>query len=80
MTDFDIFDAPDPWGPWTYAGSWTTWKTRPGKKEWQGGYQPGILSKGTGPESFWFTVSGQNKKPNITYNCNLGKIILKLNR
>ena len=80
MTDFDVFDAPHPWGPWTYSGSWTTWKTRPGRKEWQGGYQPGIISKGTGPDSFWFTVSGQNKKPNITYTYNLGKMILKLKR
>jgi len=78
MTDFDVFDAPNPWGPWTYAGSWTTWKTRPGVKEWQGGYQPGIIAKGTGPDSFWFTVSGQNKKPNITYTYNLGKMILNL--
>ncbi|HET6559277.1 MAG TPA: hypothetical protein VFG54_18280, partial [Prolixibacteraceae bacterium] len=78
MTDFDVFDAPHPWGPWTYAGSWTTWKTRPGVKEWQGGYQPGIISKGTGPDSYWFTISGQNKKPNITYTYNLGKMILKL--
>lgn len=78
MTDFDVFDAPHPWGPWTYAGSWTTWKTRPGIKEWQGGYQPGIISKGTGPDYYWFTISGQNKKPNITYSYNLGKMILKL--
>jgi len=80
MTDFDVFDAPHPWGPWTYAGSWTTWKTHPGKKEWQGGYQPGIIAKGTGPDSFWFTVSGQNKKPNITYTYNLGKMILNLKK
>ena len=78
MTDFDVFDAPNPWGPWTYAGSWTTWMYRPGKIEWQGGYQPGIIAKGTGPDSFWFTVAGQNEKPRITYSCNLGKIIMKL--
>jgi hypothetical protein len=78
MTDLDVFDAPYPWGPWTFAGNWTSWKTRPGVKEWQGGYQPGIISKGTGPDFYWFTVSGQNKKPNITYNYNLGKMILKL--
>lgn len=78
MTDFDVFDAPHPWGPWTYAGSWTTWKTLPGVKEWQGGYQPGIISKGLGENSYWFTISGQNKKPNIPYTYNLGKMILKL--
>lgn len=78
MTDFDVFDAPHPWGPWTYAGSWTTWKTRPGVKEWQGGYQPGMVSKGLGNNYYWFTISGQNKKPNIPYTYNLGKMILKL--
>ena len=78
MTDFDVFDAPHPWGPWTYAGSWTTWHTRPGKKEWQGGYQPGMITKGTGPDTFWFTVSGQNKKPLVTYSYNLGKMHMKL--
>jgi hypothetical protein len=80
MTDFDVFDAPNPWGPWTYSGTWTNWKTRPGKKEWQGGYQPGIISKGTGPDYFWFTVSGQNQRPNITYSCNLGKMMLRLRK
>lgn len=80
MTDFDVFDAPHPWGPWTYSGTWTNWKTRPGKKEWQGGYQPGIISKGTGPDYFWFTVSGQNQRPNITYSCNLGKMMLRLRK
>lgn len=78
MTDFDVFDSPHPWGPWTYAGSWTTWKTRPGVKEWQGGYQPGIISKGLGENFYWFTISGQNKKPNIPYTYNLGKMILKM--
>jgi hypothetical protein len=78
MTDFDVFDAPNPWGPWTYSGSWTTWYTRPGKKEWQGGYQPGMITKGTGPDTFWFTVAGQNKKPLVTYSYNLGKMHMKL--
>ena len=78
LTDKDIFDAPKPWGPWTYAGSWTNWMNRPGKKEWQGGYQPGIISKDTGPDSFWFTVSGQNKKPYMTYKLNIGRMILVL--
>ena len=80
MTDFDVFDAPNPWGPWTYAGTWTNWKIRPGNKEWQGGYQPGIVSKGTGPDYYWFTVAGQNAKPYINYSCNLGKMILKLKK
>lgn len=80
MTDFDVFDAENPWGPWTYAGSWTRWKALQGVKEWQGGYQPGIISKDTGPDYFWFTISGQNSRPYITYSCNLGKLILELKK
>ncbi|MFC2154829.1 DUF4185 domain-containing protein, partial [Candidatus Altiarchaeota archaeon] len=75
LTKTNLYDAPNPWGPWTYAGTWTS---NQGPIRWQGGYQPGIISKDTGPDYFWFTISGQNEKPLITYNLNLGKIVMKL--
>jgi len=78
LTDRELFDAPHPWGPWTFAGSWTTWFTRPGRTEWQGGYQPGIISKDTGKDYFWFSIAGQNQRPRITYAFNLGKMNLFL--
>ena len=72
-----IFDSPTPWGPWTYAG---TWLSDDAPEHWKGGYMPGIISKGTEPDSFWFTISGQNLKPKITYSLNLGKIVMELRR
>ncbi len=77
LTRCELYDAPTPWGPWTYAGSWLTEKV---PEQWHGGYQPGIISKDAGPDYFWFTISGQNRKPNITYNLILGKIVMKLRK
>lgn len=75
LTKNDLFDAPYPWGPWTLAGTWTD-KQSP--VQWQGGYQPGIISKDTGPDTFWFTIAGQNQAPMITYRLHLGKMKMKL--
>ncbi|MBD3236195.1 MAG: DUF4185 domain-containing protein [Candidatus Eisenbacteria bacterium] len=66
----DLFEAPFPWGPWTHAGSWV----EAAPEEWQGGYQPGIVTKGATENSFWFTISGQNALPRIIYRLNLGRI------
>ena len=75
LTSQDLFDAPNPWGPWTYSGSWA----KPAKPGWSGGYQPGIISKNMDANSFWFTISGQPKKgAEVEYKLNLGKIILEL--
>jgi hypothetical protein len=46
--------------------------------EWQGGYQPSIISKDTGPNSFWFTPAGQNATPKIEYCLNLGHMVMTL--
>ena len=78
LTAQDVFDAPNPWGPWTYAGSWA----RPPPRGWVGGYQPGIISKDTGENYFWFTIAGQPKNPwsgkEVKYSLNLGKMVMKL--
>lgn len=86
FTSTDLYDAPNPWGPWTYAGSWN----RPEKIGWLGAYQPGIISKDTGPNSFWFTTAGQpywmltgqnppqDSTNYIDYKVSLGKIIMQL--
>ncbi len=68
-----LFDAPEPWGPWTLAGEFPT-----EPPEWQKGYQPGIMPKGLGPDSFWFTMTGINPKPNITYSFHIGQIVMHL--
>lgn len=69
----DLFEAPNPWGPWTHAGSWVD----AAAEEWQGGYQPGIISKDTEPDAFWFTIAGQNALPRIVYRLNLGRIVMR---
>jgi hypothetical protein len=68
-----LFDAPEPWGPWTVAGDFPA-----EPPEWQKGYQPGIVSKGLGPDSFWFTMAGQAKKPHMTYNFHVGQMVMHL--
>ena len=75
LTSRTLYDAPAPWGPWTYAGSWGG---AAAPVEWQGGYQPGIISKDTGPNSFWFTIAGQNRAPRIEYCLNLGRMVMTL--
>jgi hypothetical protein len=77
FTQSELYDAPNPWGPWTHAGIWTGPLVL---EQWRGGYQPGIISKDTGADYFWFTIAGQNKKPLITYNLNLGKMVMKLKK
>jgi hypothetical protein len=77
LTKCDLYDAPEPWGPWTHAG---TWCPKDAPISWQGGYEPGIISKDTGPDFFWFTTSGQNPAPKIQYRLTLGKMVMKLRK
>ena len=68
-----VYDAPNPWGPWCFSGKWSRFG-------WYG-YQPGIISKNTSRDSFWFAIAGQ-QSPNeggVTYQLNIGKIILNNN-
>ena len=67
-----VYDAPNPWGPWCYAGKWTRYG-------WYG-YQPGIISKDVGADYFWFTIAGQTSphEGGVTYQLNLGKMIMSL--
>jgi hypothetical protein len=75
LTSDFVYDAPNPWGPWTLAGRWVD---RNSPIQWQGGYQPGIVSKDTGPDSFWFTIAGQNASPMIIYSLQIGRMKMKL--
>ena len=71
LTEENLYEAPNPWGPWTLAGRWV----RPG---WAG-YQPGIISKDAGVDYFWFTIAGQPSIGNdINYSLSLGKMVLEL--
>ncbi len=75
MTTWLLYESPAPWGPWTKAGAW---RTTEAPVQWLGAYQPGIISKSTGPDWFWFTASGQQAAPKMTYTLHLGKMRLKL--
>ncbi len=70
MSQFLVYDSPTPWGPWTTAGTWV-------KDGWFG-YQPGMISKNMGDNSFWFTIAGQPPGHDISYKLNLGKIVMEL--
>ena len=68
-----LWEAPQPWGPWTVAGDF------PSEPEaWQKGYQPGIITKGAGPDSFWFTIAGKGTTPNLSYSLHIGKMVMRL--
>ncbi|MBC8444472.1 DUF4185 domain-containing protein [Candidatus Woesearchaeota archaeon] len=72
MNAENVYDAPNPWGPWTCAGNWV-------QEGWHG-YQPGIISKFSENNTFWFTISGQPPLGNeVEYALNLGKIIMETN-
>jgi len=75
LTSKDLYDAPNPWGPWTYAGNWVN-ESSP--EYWRGGYMPGIISKDTGPDYFWFTITGTDEENQLSYCLNLGKMIMEL--
>ena len=78
LTDAQLYDAAAPWGPWTLAGTWNGKTNTERPIQWRGGYMPGIISKDTGPDWFWFTIAGQNKAPKVTYQLHLGKMHLVL--
>jgi len=71
MNEQNIYDAPNPWGPWKLTSNWVN-------DGWRG-YQPGIISKDTGENYFWFTIAGNPEIGNdVSYQLNLGKIVLDL--
>ncbi len=66
-----LWDAPEPWGPWTVAGDFPSEPAA-----WQRGYQPGMITKGLGPDFFWFTMAGQSTTDQLTYSFHIGKMVM----
>ncbi len=66
-----LFEARNPWGPWTMIAPLFFWADLPA---WQGGYMPGLISKGAGLDDVWFTLSGQDRV--IEYRLHIGRINL----
>ena len=67
-----LFAAPKPWGPWESI----EFLDAEFDSLWQGGYMPGIISRDTGIDYFYFAIAGQS--PIIDYHCHIGKIELQL--
>ncbi|MFQ6094329.1 MAG: PA14 domain-containing protein, partial [bacterium] len=74
LTDGGLFEAPNPWGPWTFVNGILNGGDDP---EWKGGYMPGVMAKGAGADYFYFTLAGQSQI--IRYYLYVGKISLQLN-
>jgi parallel beta-helix repeat protein len=70
-----LYVAPQPWGPWRLVANnlfpGSLFEPRYGEY----GYIPGIISKGTEPDAFWFTITGPYE---TKYNLRIGKIRFQL--
>jgi hypothetical protein len=70
-----LYAAAQPWGPWRLVAD----DLFPGAllepRHGEYGYIPGILSKGTEEDAFWFTITGPYE---MKYNLRIGKIRLLL--
>lgn len=77
-TDGELFEAPEPWGPWTKVGSWFTGEDSP----WYSAYMPGIISKDMGDDFFYFAVGGRKdfdpQPGDKLYSFRLGKLTMKI--
>ncbi|MFH1784829.1 MAG: DUF4185 domain-containing protein [Candidatus Micrarchaeota archaeon] len=70
-----LFEAPNPWGPWTKVASLFESGNNPAWKE--GTYMPGIISKDAGLDYFYFTAAGAVLGKRDRYSMHIGKIELE---
>jgi len=73
LSENGLFEAQQPWGPWIMSARLFVSGEDPA---WQGGYMPAIIPRDTGPDSFYFFVSGQDIV--IGYRLHLGQVRLTL--
>lgn len=74
----ELYDAPNQWGPWEFAGTWFQGVN----SEWVTSYMPGIIAKDTSNNSFYFAVAGtdfgkDHGPDDKKYRFRLGKIIIE---
>lgn len=73
-----LYESQNPWGPWILAGKWFEGKN----SEWFGNYMPGIITKNTGSNTFYFTAAGQvppdPRHPYGNYRLKIGEITMIL--
>ncbi|MBI2837400.1 MAG: DUF4185 domain-containing protein [Acidobacteria bacterium] len=76
LTQTKLYESKHPWGPWFEVNTHGVWGV-PGSGWW--GYQPGIISKGAGAKSFWFTFAGQPPLGfDVGYNLHYGRMVMIL--
>ncbi|MBU0532000.1 DUF4185 domain-containing protein [Candidatus Micrarchaeota archaeon] len=75
LPDGGLFEAPNPWGPWTKIASLFESGDNPSWKE--GAYMPGVISKDTGSDYFYFTAAGAVLGERDRYRMHIGKIVLE---
>ncbi len=68
-----IYEAPQPWGPWTLVSPLLWWGNDPG---WYGSDAPGLIPKDMGPDYVYFTTSGRSDV--LRYAMLIGKITFSL--
>jgi hypothetical protein len=76
LTIDGLFEAPNPWGPWTEVARILQSGDDPEWKDPESSYMPGILSKGAGADFVYFTLAGQGDT--IRYQLHVGKIAFEL--
>lgn len=73
-----LYDAPAPWGPWTFIGTWFDAKS----SDWYASYMPGIITKDMGSDYFYFTAAGRiDLEPapgDFKYSLKIGRIKMNL--
>jgi hypothetical protein len=74
LTIGNLYQAAEPWGPWSSAGSLFANGDDP---EWKEGYMPGLIAKGAGADFVYFTLAGQSDV--IRYYLHVGRIGFQLN-
>lgn len=71
MTNYGIFEAMRPWGPYLWTARLLLLGDDPA---WRGGYMPGLIAKGMTPESFFFSLAGNDQ--NLEYRFHIGRVIV----
>lgn len=74
----ELYEAPNPWGPWAFAGTWF----QGANSEWISSYMPGIITKDIDDNSFYFAVAGtelgkDHGPDDKKYRFRLGKITME---
>ncbi len=74
LTDYALFEAPNPWGPWIMSAQVLNWDSN---ADYWGAYSTTLFPKDMGPDYIFFTTAGRTE--NVTYSMNISRLHLELN-